>query len=314
MSRVVMIDRGPPRARFVDEVVAGLSATPKAIGPKWFYDSLGSKLFEAICELPEYYLTRTEHEIFARHARAMADRTGRERVLVELGSGNGEKVRTLLHHQVPAAYVAVDISPEILRVATANLAEEYTGLSIFAVCEDFSAGLDLPAEIPDAPRLYFYPGSSIGNFSPPEAIALLSPLARRHGDGLLIGVDLLKDRAILEAAYDDPIGVTAAFNLNLLARINRELGADIAVRRFRHVALLNEAEGRIEMHVESAIEQQVRVGAHSFRFAAGERLHTENSYKYSVEGFAALAAQAGWKLAEVWTDERRWFAEMYFEA
>lgn len=313
MSRVVMIDRGPPRARFVDEVVAGLSASPKAIGPKWFYDSLGSKLFEAICELPEYYLTRTENEIFGRHARDMAERAGRDRILVELGSGNGEKVRALLRHQVPAAYVAVDISAEILRASTSSLAEEYTGLSIFAVCEDFSAGLDLPAEIPAAPRLYFYPGSSIGNFSPREAIALLSPLARQ-GDGLLIGVDLLKDRVILEAAYDDPIGATAAFNLNLLARINRELGADIAVRRFRHVALFNEAEGRIEMHAESSIEQQVRVGAHSFRFAAGERLHTENSYKYSVEGFSALAAQAGWKLAEVWTDERRWFAEMYFEA
>ena len=313
MPRVVMIDRGPPGARFVDEVIAGLSATPKSISPKWFYDALGSKLFEAICELPEYYLTRTENEIFGLHAAAMADRAGRDRVLVELGSGNGAKVRSLLRHRTPVAYVAVDIAPDILRASTSNLAKEQPGLPIFAVCEDFSAGLELPAGIPDAPRLYFYPGSSIGNFSREEAIALLSPLAR-SGDGLLIGVDLLKDRAILEAAYDDAIGVTAAFNLNLLVRINRELDADIAIRRFRHVALFDEAEGRIEMHLESTHEQEVRVGARAFRFAAGERLHTENSCKYSVEGFSALAARAGWKLAEVWTDQRRWFAEMYFQA
>jgi dimethylhistidine N-methyltransferase len=310
---VVLFDRGPPRARLVDEVLAGLSATPKAIGPKWFYDALGSKLFEAICELPEYYLTRTENGLFSQNAAAMAQCAVRDRVLVELGSGSGEKVRSLLRHRMPVAYVAVDIALDILRAATAALAEEHAGLPIFALCADFSAGLELPAGIPEAPRLYFYPGSSIGNFSPGEAIALLSSLAR-SGDGLLIGVDLLKDRAILEAAYDDALGVTAAFNLNLLARVNRELGADFAIRRFRHVARFDEAAGRIEMHLESALAQQVRIGPRAFGFAAGERLHTENSYKFSVEGFAALAAQAGWTLAEAWVDERRWFAELYFEA
>lgn len=313
MPRVVMIDRGPPRARFVDEVIAGLSASPKSLSPKWFYDQLGSRLFEAICDLPEYYLTRTENEIFRIHAPAMARRAVADRVLVELGSGNAEKVRSLLRHQRPVAYVAVDISPEILQSSASRLAEEFSELPVFAVCEDFSAGLDLTGAVPDAPRLYFYPGSSIGNFAPEDAVALLAPLARR-GHGLLIGVDLLKDPTVLEAAYDDPIGVTAAFNLNLLARINRELGADIDVRRFRHVARFDETEGRVQMHLESTVQQRARVGAHTFSFAHGEQLHTENSYKYSVEGFAALAARAGWSLAHAWTDERRWFAELYFEA
>lgn len=313
MSRVVMIDRGPARARFVDEVIAGLTAVPKSIGPKWFYDKLGSKLFEAICELPEYYPTRTENGIFRHHARAMADRAGRDRVLVELGSGSGEKVHALLPHLYARAYVAVDISRDVLTSATASLAEELPALPVYAVCDDFSKGFEVPAEIPEARRLYFYPGSSIGNFSPEAAVALLSPLARK-GDGLLIGVDLLKDPATLQRAYDDSLGVTAAFNLNLLARINRELGANFDPRRFRHVALFDSEASRIEMHLESVSEQQVRAGTHAFRFAAGERLHTENSHKYNVDGFSTLAALAGWKLQEVWTDERRWFAEMYFEA
>jgi len=313
MSRVVMIDRGPARVRFADEVIVGLTLVPKSIGPKWFYDKLGSKLFEAICELPEYYPTRTENGIFRHHAGAMADRAGRHRVLVELGSGSGDKVRALLPHLDALAYVAVDISRDVLTSATASLAEELPALPVYAVCDDFSTGFEVPVEIPEARRLYFYPGSSIGNFSPEAAVALLSPLARQ-GDGLLIGVDLLKDVATLRRAYDDSLGVTAAFNLNLLARINRELGADFELRRFRHVALFNLDASRIEMHLESLSEQQVRVGTHAFRFAAGERLHTENSYKYDVEGFSILAARAGWKLQEVWTDERRWFAEMYFEA
>jgi L-histidine Nalpha-methyltransferase len=313
MSRVVMIDRGPERARFVEEVVAGLSLSPKSIGPKWFYDKLGSKLFEAICELPEYYPTRTENCIFRQHAGAMADRAGRHRVLVELGSGSGDKVRALLPHLDALAYVAVDISREVLTSATASLAEELPALPVYAVCDDFSTGFEVPVEIPEARRLYFYPGSSIGNFSPAAAVALLSPLARQ-GDGLLIGVDLLKDPATLQRAYDDSLGVTAAFNLNLLARINRELAGDFDLRQFRHVALFDPDASRIEMHLESVVEQRVSVGLREFQFGAGERLHTENSHKYTVEGFSMLAARAGWKRSEVWTDERGWFAEMYFEA
>ncbi len=263
--------------------------------------------------MPEYYLTRTEKALFATHARAMSNRAGRGRVLVELGSGAGDKVGLLLPHLAPAAYVAVDISRAALEHATAALAVDRPDLPVFALCDDFSAGLALPREIPDASRLYFYPGSSIGNFSPDAALALLAPLARR-GDSLLIGVDLLKDREALERAYDDAVGVTAAFNLNLLARMNRELGADFDLRRFRHVAAFNEEDGRMEMHLESAIEQRVGIGSRSFRFGAGERLHTESSYKYTEVRFAALARRAGWELVETWTDERRWFAEMLFEA
>ena len=239
--------------------------------------------------MPEYYPTRTEKALFALHARAMSNRAGRGRVLVELGSGAGDKVGLLLPHLAPAAYVAVDISRTALEPATAALAADLPGLPVFALCDDFSAGLALPDEIPATSRLYFYPGSSIGNFQPDDAVSLLAPLARR-GDGLLIGVDLLKDRETLERAYDDSIGVTAAFNLNLLARMNRELGADFDLRGYRHVALFNEVAGRMEMHLESAIEQQVGIGSRTFRFGAGERLHTESSYKYTEERFAALGA------------------------
>lgn len=242
----------------------------------------------------------------------MARRIGIGRLMIELGSGNGEKVRRLLSHLRPRAYVGVDISKDVLQSATAKLKDEYPQLPVYAVCSDFSAGFRAPDELPEAPRLYFYPGSSIGNFSPEAAVALLKPLAR-PGDNLLIGVDLVKDRATLERAYDDALGVTAAFNLNLLARMNRELHADFDLSRFRHVALFDERLSRIEMHLESTVAQSVTVDERRFSFAAGERLHTENSYKYSVESFAALAAQAGWTLTEVWTDERRGFAELLFE-
>lgn len=293
--------------------MAGLSANPKAISPKWFYDALGSKLFDAICDLPEYYPTRTEMRLFEDHAADMARRIGSGRLMIELGSGNGAKVRRLVSHLRPRAYVGVDISKQMLHAATAKLKDEYPQLAVYAVCSDFSAGFRAPQALPDAPRLYFYPGSSIGNFSPEAAVALLKPLAR-PGDTLLIGVDLLKDPAILERAYDDELGVTAAFNLNLLARMNRELHANFVLGRFRHVARFDEPSSRIEMHLESTVAQSVSVDERSFAFAAGERLHTENSYKYSVEGFTALAAQAGWTLAAAWTDEARWFAELLFEA
>ena len=283
------------------------------MSPKWFYDTLGSKLFDAICELPEYYPTRTEMKLFADDAPDMARRIGIGRVMIELGSGNGEKVRRLMSHLRPRAYVGVDISKEVLQSATAKLKDEYPQLAVYAVCSDFSSGFRAPDELPEAPRLYFYPGSSIGNFSPEAAIALLKPLAR-PGDSLQIGVVLIKDRGSLERAYDDALGVTAAFNRNLLARMNRELDADFDLSRFRHVTLFNEKLSRIEMHLESTTAQSVTVDERRFSFAAGERLHTENSYKYSVESFAALAAQAGWTLTESWTDERRRFAEILFES
>jgi dimethylhistidine N-methyltransferase len=309
----VLFDFAPAAADFAREVREGLDARPKRISPKWFYDELGSRLFEAICALPEYYPTRTELSLFDAHAVAMAEAAGPGRTLVELGSGAGEKVRRLMAGLRPSAYVAVDISADALARSTASLAEDFPDLPVFGVCTDFAAGLALPAGIPAGPRLFFYPGSSIGNFSPEEAVALLRPLAA-SGAALLIGVDLRKDIAVLEAAYDDPLGVTAAFNLNLLARINRELGADFDPRAFRHVAFFDAGRSRIEMHLESRVAQRVRLGGREIDFAAGERIHTENSYKYAVEDFTALAARAGWRARAAWTDPRGWFAELLFEA
>jgi dimethylhistidine N-methyltransferase len=309
----VLFDLGPATADFAREVREGLGARPKRLSPKWFYDELGSRLFEAICALPEYYPTRTELSLFDAHAAEMAAAAGPDRVLVELGSGAGEKVRRLMAALRPSAYVAVDISADALARSTASLAEEFPDLPVFGVCTDFAAGLALPPGVPPGPRLFFYPGSSIGNFAPEEAVALLRPLAA-PGAALLIGVDLPKDADVLEAAYDDPLGVTAAFNLNLLARINRELGADLDLRAFRHVAFFEATESRIEMHLESRVAQRVRVGGRVIGFEAGERIHTENSYKYPVDAFTALAARAGWRPRAAWTDPRGWFAELLFEA
>ena len=313
LPRITFIDREPASATFADEVRAGLAAMPKRLSPKWFYDTLGSRLFDAICVLPEYYPTRLEMALFTDHGEAMAKLAGTGRVLVELGSGAGEKVRRLLPYLGPAAYVAVDISRDALLAAARAQAEETPLLPVFAVCDDFAAGLSLPAAIPAGRRLYFYPGSSIGNFTPDAAIGLLSPLAS-PGSALLIGVDLLKDVTVLEAAYDDPVGVTAAFNRNLLARMNRELGGDFDLSQFRHVARFDPGEGRIEMHLESSVAQKVQVAGQVFRFGAGERLHTESSYKYRLADFAALAARAGWRQRGCWTDPDGWFAELYFEA
>ncbi len=313
LPRLTFIDREPASATFADEVRAGLAAVPKRLSPKWFYDALGSRLFDAICALPEYYPTRLEMALFTRHGEAMAACAGTGRVLVELGSGAGEKVRHLLPHLEAAAYVAVDISRDALLAAARAQAEETPLLPVFAVCDDFAAGLELPAAIPTGPRLYFYPGSSIGNFTPDEAVALLSPLAI-PGSALLIGVDLLKDEAVLEAAYDDPLGVTAAFNRNLLVRMNRELAGDFDLSRFRHLARFDRKEGRIEMHLESDTAQTVAVAGRVFQFGVGERLHTESSYKYRLLAFTALAARAGWQQCGCWTDPAGWFAELYFEA
>jgi dimethylhistidine N-methyltransferase len=313
MNALVFVDLAPAAADFAAEVRTGFARTPRQLSPKWFYDALGSKLFEAITLLPEYYPTRTELALFDAHADAMAQAAGRGRVLVELGSGSADKVRRVLPALAPAAYIAVDVSRDALLAATAVLASEHPSLPIYAVCQDFAAGLALPTALPAAPRLVFYPGSSIGNFTPDAAVALLAPLAR-PGDALLIGVDLVKDTARLEAAYDDPTGVTAAFNLNVLARMNRELGADFDLRRWRHVARFDPVASRIEMHLESRVDQQVAVAGTRVAFAAGERIHTENSYKYREPDFVALAARAGWRHVRSWVDADRAFAELLFVA
>jgi dimethylhistidine N-methyltransferase len=292
-------------AGFPADVVAGLSAPQKSLPPKYFYDAAGSRLFVRICRLPEYYLTRAELALTRRHLAAIARFAGRGCQLVEYGTGEGLKTRLLIRALRPKAYVPIDISRSALEGAARRLAREFPGLEIAPVLGDFSRPLQIPLR--KAPAVVYFPGSTIGNLTPDEAHAFLS-MSRGFARRMLIGVDLKKDPALLHAAYNDAAGVTAAFNLNLLARINRELGADFELRRWAHHAFYNAALGRIEMHLVALEKQVVRLGRHRWRFAAGETIHTENSYKYSPEGFRALAGKAGWRCAQAWTDRRGLFA------
>ena len=309
-SAVQFHDMHPPADDMRAEVLQGLARRPRRIPPKFFYDQRGSELFEAITETPEYYPTRTELGLLEAHAAAMAEALGQGGVLVELGSGSSRKIRLLLDVLCPSIYMPVDISRDFLLTAAGELAREYPGIRVHAACVDYSQGLALP-EIPaDMPRAAFFPGSSIGNFEPSQAQELLGHVAHALGPGgrLLIGVDLHKEPAILDAAYNDAAGVTAAFNRNLLERINRELEADFDPARFRHQAFYNAELGRVEMHLVSDTLQQVQVAGSSFRFQAGEGIHTESSYKYSVDGFRDLAAQAGFTPVTVWTDSENLFS------
>jgi dimethylhistidine N-methyltransferase len=302
--------------RFLADVHAGLSAPQKRLPPKYFYDRAGSRLFDRITELDEYYPTRTELGIMRRAAGEMAARCGPRCLLAELGAGSLVKVRLLLDRlERPAAYVPVDVSGEHLRAAAAELAADYPGLDVIPVVADFTQPFALPT-VPAARRVAYFPGSTLGNFDPHEADALLRRVARLvgPGGGLLLGVDLRKDEAVLEAAYNDRAGVTAAFNLNVLARINRELGGDFDLSAFRHRAFYNRELSRIEMHLVSLREQRVRVGGRAFRFRAGETIHTENSHKYDPAELAARATRCGLRAVEWWTDERGYFAVAYFTA
>jgi len=300
------------------DVLRGLAAVPKELPSKYFYDEAGSTLFEQICELEEYYPTRTELGIMRRHAAEMAALLGRRCLLIEYGSGSSIKTRLLLDHLAePAAYVPVDISGAHLRRSAGALAREYPHVVVLPVCADFTHGVDLPrGGRRPARRVVYFPGSTIGNFTPAEAVALLRQTARLcgAGGGLLLGADLKKDPAVLHAAYNDARGVTAAFNLNLLARLNRELGADFRLDQFRHYAPYNPCHGRIEMYLVSRLEQQVRIGPDRFCFAEGEPIRTEYSYKYSPKDLRALAVAAGFEVRQVWTDDRRYFSVLYLTA
>jgi dimethylhistidine N-methyltransferase len=293
-------------------VIAGLSLPQKSLPPKYFYDAEGSRLFERICRLPEYYLTRAELSLTRAHLDAIARFAGRGCELVEYGSGASLKTRLLIRALGPSAYVPVDISAAALAGASRRLAREFPRLHLFAVTGDFSQPLRLPVFRARAARrrVVYFPGSTIGNLVPQEAQAFLKMTRGQVGraGAMLVGVDLKKDASVLHAAYNDARGVTAAFNLNLLRRINRELGADFDLRRFRHYAFYNPAPGRIEMHLVSLRRQVVSLGAHRFEFAPGETIHTENSYKYSVEEFSALAGEAGFRAERVWRDARARFA------
>lgn len=312
-------DLHPEPAAFREEVTAGLRRSPKTIPPKFFYDKRGSELFDEICRLDEYYPTRTEIGLLERHAAEMATVIGDGTVLIEFGSGSSVKIRLLLD-RLPklAAYVPIDISKEHLLASASELVRAYPFLKVEAVCADYTRPLELPKfehELDGRRRCVFFPGSTIGNFEPEEAEVFLRQAAALvgPGGGLLIGVDLKKDSGVLHAAYNDARGVTADFNLNLISRINREAGGTFNLSAFSHRAFYNADAGRIEMHLVSGRAQTVRIGDESFEFAAGETIHTENSYKYDVEQFRALAGRAGFTARKLWTDDRRWFSLGYFE-
>lgn len=301
----------------VEEVLAGLRGTPKRLSPAYLYDRRGSQLFEAICELPEYYLTRTETGILAQHAAEMAACIGEQALLLEPGSGSSRKTRLLLD-ALPdlAAYVPVDISRSHLLEAAHALQAAYPRLEVLPVCADFTQGFTVPPSGRSPSRVVvFFPGSTLGNFDAPEAIRLLELMRRAAGagGGLLIGIDLAKEPAVLERAYNDAAGVTAAFNMNLLVRLNRELAADFDPGCFRHEAVWVPAESRIEMHLVSARAQTVHVAGERVEFAAGERLVTEHSHKYTEESFASQARAAGWAPRRSWTDPRGYFSVQYLE-
>jgi dimethylhistidine N-methyltransferase len=312
--------------RAADDVAAtiidGLRAPQPAIAPRYFYDALGSRLFEAICELPEYYPTRTEAAILAEHGAAIAHAAGRGRTLIDLGAGDCEKAARLFALLQPSQYVALDIAADFLRERLDCLQDRFPRLDIVGVAVDFAEHLALPPMVEAGARLFFYPGSSIGNFSPAEALRFLRQVRAAGGDDarLIIGVDLVKDAPLLDAAYDDALGVTAAFNRNLLNHVNRLIGTDFDVRDWRHVAFFNSAASRIEMHLEARRDLQVRIpgatgsGHRPLRFAAGDRIHTENSWKYRPQDFAQLLQQAGFAHTTTWTDRAGWFAVMLARA
>jgi dimethylhistidine N-methyltransferase len=303
-------DLHPATEDFHAQVIAGLSQQTKRLPPKFFYDERGSQLFDAITRLPEYYPTRTEIDLLQRHGADMAEMLGNDGLLFELGSGSDIKIRVLLDALQLQTYAPIDISREPLRLSAGAIAEDHPQLEVHAICTDYSKPIDLPGVFDDERRLAFFPGSSIGNFDPLQACNFLRRIAKLLGpDGrLLIGVDLKKAPARLHAAYNDRQGVTAQFNLNLLTRINRELDADFDLEAFRHMAFYNEKLGRIEMHLLAAEPQHVRVDGCCFDFMAGESIHTENSYKYSIEEFQALAAQAGLASLRVWQDDDALFS------
>jgi L-histidine N-alpha-methyltransferase len=309
LARKIVIDTAT--TEFATDVVAGLTAAPKRLAPKYFYDSAGSELFEQITELPEYYPTRREVGILHEHAADIAALIPPGAVLIEFGSGSSTKTRIVLSTASSLkAYVPVDISAQFLQQQTVELRREYPKVAVLPVAADFTRPFDLPDAVRIMPRVGFFPGSTIGNFEPHEAAAFLRHAGRILGRGatFIVGVDLIKDTQVLQRAYCDSQGVTAKFNLNLLARINRELGAKFNLACFEHHAFFNRERSRIEMHLASLKRQRIKVCGECIDFRAGETIHTENSYKYSVESFGALARGAGWTPAAVWTDPDNYFS------
>ncbi len=308
-------DHHPEPEDFYGEVMAGMQAQQKTISPKFFYDAAGSRLFDRICTLPEYYQTRVEMQILADNASEIACYIGQHCLLVEPGSGSSQKIRILLDSVKPKAYLPVDISREHLIQTAKKLYGDFPWLEVHAICADFTKPLTVPYTFENSHTVAFFPGSSIGNFEPDETLAFLRNIAKMVGGkgGLLIGVDLQNDNQVLHAAYNDTQGVTAEFNLNLLTRINRELDGNFQIDRFKHQAFYNQQKHRIEMHLVSKIEQSININTHTFNFEKGESIHTENSYKYTVDSFQAYAAKAGFSPIKIWTDPNKLFCLQYLE-
>jgi dimethylhistidine N-methyltransferase len=303
------LDLGVAGSDAVAELRASLAAPSPSIPPKFFYDALGSRLFEAICELPEYPLTRAERAIFERHGDEIAGLVEAGRPLVDLGAGNCGKAERLLGLFAPSQYVAVDIASEFLRERLAVLAQRHPGLDIVGLAQDFTAALRLPLPVQPAPRTVFYPGSSIGNFAPDAALAFLMRTREACGAGghLVLGADLVRDKRSLDLAYDDALGVTAAFNLNVLRNVNAAIGSDFDVADWRHVAFFDPVTSRVEMHVEARVDLTVVWAGGGRRFRATDRIHTENSYKYTQAGLRAMLQRAGFAATRLFTDEGRTF-------
>jgi dimethylhistidine N-methyltransferase len=313
-----LIDAAPDRLEFLEQVTAGLSKSPRTLPCKFFYDEGGARLFQKICQLPEYYITRTELQILRLRSAEIAATLGSSIELIGLGTGAGTKTRILLEElNKPAAYLPIDISKEQLENSTARFRERFPELAILPICADYLEPFELPLPRPPSARsIIYFPGSTIGNFEPPAATGFLRRLAELAGDdgGLVIGVDLRKDPKIIERAYNDSAGVTAQFNLNLLARANRELGADFTLKNWRHDAVYNANEGRIEMYLISLVQQFAQIGERAFSFSRGEKILTEYSYKHTPEGFTRLAHDAGFVFEKLWTDDARLFGVFYFSA
>ncbi|WP_266157079.1 L-histidine N(alpha)-methyltransferase [Dyella silvatica] len=314
------LDSDVATSEFARDLRNGLAQSPRSIPPKYFYDAAGSELFDRICELPEYYLTRTEQMILSEHAAEIAEWIGPNAEIIEFGAGSLKKIQTLLDafddEQSPARYLPIDISGEHIASAAKQLRARYPHLLIQPIIGDYTAPLSLPtADARIGQRVGFFPGSTLGNFHPDEALAFLrSAAAMLRGGSLLIGIDLIKDPATLHAAYNDSQGVTAAFNLNVLRRANNELGADFSVDAFHHHAIYHPVHQRIEMHLISRREQTVHIDGQRFLFSEGQTIHTESSYKYSIDGFRSLAMKVGFRPGPVWTDPQRLFSVHWLHA